>query len=366
MKWIVQKNIHNRSFEGLLSYLDHNEKEVYTVSYTNDDSHGKNLTSITDIIEGQDRNHIGLFGSVRLIHDVRDTFSKDLCPTIIALNDQYYYMNYWFGDDYLNIKSQYGNSSNIEIYLDAYGKIFVKPILDKSFSGVVLDKERMSDSDMEFYDFLKSHNYQIIYNHDLKKLKREYRFWVVENKIVTGSQYMLDGLVEPSKVIPEPVFQYANMVKSKCGLLAYTLDIAEIEEHNSTYFKVIEINCVNSSGLYDADEKSLVESLKSIDTINVLPLNFGIVEFTDAPVNSEDSKEYKEWEASSPFNESYLQWFQDRNYDPVIQLYDDNVGFYRIPLSQVTNKIISSCNEENDSILIEDKTIEILHKLTWI
>lgn len=375
MKWLVQSNIPNRSFEGMLSYLDNSGRDVTTVTYTKADSWGKNMKNINDAIFYKnplpDDSSIGLFGSVRLIKDFNSTYSNYLCPTIITMHDQFKTMLRFFGEEYLNINASYGLTPDLPALLDRHRKIFIKPINDKTFSGVVFDIDKMSDSDLELYEELKTHSYDMIWSTEISLIKREYRFWVIDREIVTQSQYMLDGLVDPNSNVPEEVIQYANKVKGLCPILAYTLDIAEIETQQGNYFKVVEINCVNSSGLYDADDASIIEAIEKInikDRIHISGNNNGIIDFDVNEYSrnhSSTTMERIDWNNKSPFSDDFLNWFRDLDYEPVVQLYQEGLGFFRIPLFSVTNQIFGECEEEHDAILIRDENIKILYKLAW-
>ena len=93
----------------------------------------------------------------------------------------------------------------------------------------------------------------------LKTINREYRFFIVEGKVVTGSMYRFQGKVQPSSDIPLSAVQFAQMVTEIwMPDRAFVLDIAEIDED----YQIIEINSINSAGFYDADVGALVDALE--------------------------------------------------------------------------------------------------------
>lgn len=373
MKWLVQSNIPNRSFEGVLSFLDHTGRDVKTIQFTEEDIQNKNIQGIVNSVGKDDAyfGPVGIFGSVKFIRFIGGELRNSFCPTIVTFDDQFDFMCRHFGDEYLNINSFNSTTNRLEELLKNTRRMFVKPVSDKKFSGVVFDIDRMSDSDTALFEELKQHNYHILVNTHLSKLKREMRFWVIDGKIVAQSQYVLEGLVEPDPVVSYAALEYANKVKDLCPLLAYTLDIAEVEGVEYNYFKVIEINCVNSSGFYDADDKSIVEALEAIDITDCFSLvnhNDKAVCFDDDDFNRPltDSPQYDIWIMGSPFKEEYLNWFKELNYEPRVQLYDESVGWYRVPLHSVTNDLFGRCEYYDDAVIIDDPTVKMLYKLTWV
>lgn len=90
-----------------------------------------------------------------------------------------------------------------------------------------------------------------------EKIISEYRFFIFNKKVITGSQYNRDLALD----IREDVLIEAQQLAEKVANdnyqpdLAYTCDIAELEDNT---FKVIEINCGSSSGLYAMNKEKIL------------------------------------------------------------------------------------------------------------
>ena len=103
-------------------------------------------------------------------------------------------------------------------------------------------------------------NTPVIIN-DIINITREMRFWIVNNRISTYSTYKIGDSVEHIHNVPENVFIYVESLLSLTPYKSYTLDIAEI---NHSGYKVLEVNCINTSGLYDIDVEKLISDLENI------------------------------------------------------------------------------------------------------
>lgn len=203
MKWLIQSNIPNKAFEGVLSFLDHTGRDVKTIQFTNDDIRKKNIQGIIETVGGKHNTYagpVGVFGSVGFVRFIRGELKNSFCPTIVTFDDKFEFMCRYFGEEYLNINSFNSTSNRLEDILRLSGRVFVKPVSGKKFSGVVFDVDRMSDSDIALFEEIKQNTYHILVNTHLSKLKREMRFWVIDGKIVAQSQNILDELVEHDPV----------------------------------------------------------------------------------------------------------------------------------------------------------------------
>lgn len=91
-----------------------------------------------------------------------------------------------------------------------------------------------------------------------KTILAEYRFFVFDGEVATGSRYKLGQRVEASTVVPASVLAY---VKEQIGCWqpnrAFAIDIAE----TSDGLKIIELNSAHSAGFYAADLGRIVDAV---------------------------------------------------------------------------------------------------------
>lgn len=91
-----------------------------------------------------------------------------------------------------------------------------------------------------------------------KNIKAEYRLFVVDGEIVSGSLYKVGQLVTASEAIDPVAIDYANkMLDIWQPDRAFVLDIAITDEGP----KVIEVNNINSSGFYKSDISKIVAAI---------------------------------------------------------------------------------------------------------
>jgi len=95
----------------------------------------------------------------------------------------------------------------------------------------------------------------------LKEIYREYRFFVVDGKVITGSLYKAGTRVYSEECTERDVLWFAwRMAERWQPDRAFALDIAMTPDG----FKIIEINSINSSGFYACDMSKVVEALEDL------------------------------------------------------------------------------------------------------
>jgi glutathione synthase/RimK-type ligase-like ATP-grasp enzyme len=92
----------------------------------------------------------------------------------------------------------------------------------------------------------------------LKKIYNEYRYFVVDGKVVTGSQYKLG-----KRVVYGETDQNIDIAQTFVDMLnknidqPYVIDIALTDDG----YKVIELNTMNCAGFYACDMQKLVTAI---------------------------------------------------------------------------------------------------------
>ena len=150
--------------------------------------------------------------------------------------------------------------------------IFVRPDEDsKTFSGGTWKKQEFIEwiQNLQKNDTIISPENEQIIVAPVRELYQEYRLFIVDNKIVTGSLYRENGEVKKRAHIPNYVLAFAeNLIKSWVPNEAFVMDIGLDKELN---MGVIELNNINSSGFYLADIEKYVTAINAhIEQKNVL------------------------------------------------------------------------------------------------
>lgn len=140
--------------------------------------------------------------------------------------------------------------------------VFVRPDLDlKQFSGEVVASSDFARrmSEVSAGGFLFDESCEIIVSTP-KRFYSEWRLFVVDGKVASGSRYRWCSRRSISGQVPDAVISFAeSMARIYSPAPVFALDICSVgfTEDFST-LRVVEANCFNSSGFYAADVKEIV------------------------------------------------------------------------------------------------------------
>lgn len=150
-------------------------------------------------------------------------------------------------------------------------EFFMRPTMDsKAFAGEITDyaayaewRKRVVELKEDVGSTLTGETLVLVCS--LKEILREYRLWVVDKKVVTSSLYRIGGRVRyDGNVDPDVIAFGTKMAELWSPDRAYVLDVALTPEG----FKIIEINSLNSSGLYACNVGLLVEAIEGMGYLN--------------------------------------------------------------------------------------------------
>jgi len=254
--WVVRKGFSDKAYHQLLEALERLEIKHYVVEYVPFDDE-----NVYGLPENFDEKDVIVYGGQGLIN-----YGKKHGWTGVYQNDNFS-VDAWmrhYGTELLNYDSAI---TTIEkAFVDA-PRVFVRPVHDtKSFSGQLMDREDFytwKNSILAIPDdvFTTINGKTEISISTVKDIVAEYRLFVVDGKVVTGSEYKRGDTVAYHSHIPEYVLEYANLVIAMWEPdKAYCLDIAELYGEGAGC-KVLEINCINGCGLYAADVYKYVHTL---------------------------------------------------------------------------------------------------------
>lgn len=139
-------------------------------------------------------------------------------------------------------------------------EVFVRPVLDdKLIDGQVMSRDRFLDWQRGIVAVNGGGDLIIIASP--KVLYAEYRFFVVDGRVVTGSLYKRGPNVYYDAHVDESVTRYAqSCADTWCPNLAFCLDVADTPDG----LKVLEINGINSSGAYACDMGKFVHAINAL------------------------------------------------------------------------------------------------------
>ncbi len=170
-----------------------------------------------------------------------------------------------YGNEMFNNDMIFGKISEIETNLDTF---FMRPLEDsKSFTAKIYNKEEFIQFKNNIKNLSLSNQYSTMDNDTMvciskpKSIEKEIRFFIINNKISTYSQYKIGDSVLYSNDVEQYVIDYVNkIIKIYEPELSYCLDIAI----NNGVPKILEINSINSAGLYAIDTQKFIFDIEEL------------------------------------------------------------------------------------------------------
>lgn len=150
---------------------------------------------------------------------------------------------------------------------------FIRPIEDtKCFSGQVINNDahknwvKSLQSVWEKGEYCAIHPNTKVMVHALRKTLQEYRFFILDQTIVAQSVYKIGknayserGFMKTMPIEQGAIIFVINMLKLANPCTGYVLDVAKVGDDE---YKIVELNCFNSSGFYGCNMQSVVKKLQ--------------------------------------------------------------------------------------------------------
>lgn len=195
-------------------------------------------------------------------------------PGVIELPNYRVQMNSPWQEYYLNNKPEYYFLWQLAEKKLHYKEYFIKPIDDSKFiPGQIMTSEEIFEWAKKVVilgenDGSNVNSDSMVIVSPPKSIKQEIRFWIVNDAVVTFSLYKMGRTIVYNRhTVDERISAFAHTLCSSTfsnywkPAEAYCLDICIDGEDK---LKIIEINNINSSGLYDCDTLKLVHALDNM------------------------------------------------------------------------------------------------------
>jgi len=289
MLWVVQNNLYNEEgyarFIEALERLDVDYLIVKPVPFTNKllpadfDSTKEDFES-TPEPEIDSNQKIIVCGATSLSRIAK---AKGWLPgTYLNNNFDFSIWRDGFGpENILNADAVVGTVKDIKI--PNYDHYFLRPVHDtKAFTGMTLSKYDLDDwlkqiSIIEEEEFVPLHKNTEIMISSVKQIYAEYRMFIVNRTVITGSVYKQGNQVRYDEYVEPDVYRFTQQMvdmwqqKVDCTLSmhpsayvpakAFVIDIAWTPDG----LKVIEINNINSAGFYAADVQKIIMAIEDME-----------------------------------------------------------------------------------------------------
>jgi hypothetical protein len=252
MHWIIQNGLFNeQGFHDLTDVLDR-----LTIPYT--------LVKVIPFSHDLEpkpevENPIVVMGSTTLVKIAK----KYGWGPGVWFNDNFTFekwREYW-GDHLLNADAEVCRFADIKLIQTS----FIRPVDDlKAFSGMVVHPDNFHEwqKKVTLYDDGTITSDTLVVVSYPKQIFAEYRFFVIDGRIITGSLYKLGNRVISNENVDPRVEQFArDRVNEWQPDFGFVIDIADTDDG----LKIVEINNLNSAGFYKANIGKLVAAIEGIE-----------------------------------------------------------------------------------------------------
>jgi len=138
-------------------------------------------------------------------------------------------------------------------------RFFVRPTRDlKEFSGSIMSFRDIKDWCNKIFTDVPDFGTIPIVVGEPYVLSHEWRLFIIEGKVVTGSQYRTYFVRNTDPNVPEEVIKFAEeQAEVYSPTPIFVMDVGKSADN----LYVIEVGCINSAGFYDADIDKIIKGV---------------------------------------------------------------------------------------------------------
>lgn len=253
MNWIVQDSFDfaalDRNTLPMIEALNKLKQSWYSVGWIPAEN------TITGLEENDKDEYVVFFGCTKLVEAISNM--PEYYPGV-------FYKKEWF-DPRFAAENNSKNMLNSNCDTITIGDLrknwiteakFIKPINVKAIPGMVIEVEEQYILTKE-YDYVSDNELLVI--SDLHKIEQEWRFFIVDGQIITGSSYKKNGYSCLRDPIKENILEAANILAGTwLPSSEIVMDMAQLWDGT---FKIVEYNAINSAGGYKSDWTKIFQAL---------------------------------------------------------------------------------------------------------
>jgi hypothetical protein len=261
MFYVVQENVfREENYNTLIDALEHLGLDYDVVRVL---PFVEKIVKLGDDPEAeyrQERRDVFVFGSLKMARISRD---RGWVPgSLMTENHDFKVYREHYREELLNWDSavyRFGDDFPMD------RPFFARPVLDsKVFTGGVFDHQTWC----EFRERARNngHSTQLdesteIQVSSVKQVQKEFRFWVVDGRVITGSLYKLGRRAVTSEVVDDEAWEYAQRMVDKFALApAFVIDVCLADGQ----WKIVECGTINCAGFYKANLGKVLMALEDL------------------------------------------------------------------------------------------------------
>ena len=277
MHWVIQNDLYReRGYADLIIYLEETKTPYHLVK----------ITPMVHRLVSADFDSSQFFGNLDDIPEVVIDNQQPIYACGSVTMSEIAKERHWNPGSFLNENMEIsvwgekyeGNCVNDDCQISRFDQVerhfgsemFIRPVLDdKSFPGKVMNwnqylkwKKDVEDQEKIGDEFAPVKPNTMVAVAKRKMIEAEYRFLVLDDKIITGSRYKIRGKLSESSLIDPVAETFARqMMEIWQPAQGFVLDIAMLESGQ----KVMDIGCMNSAGFYHSDIRRYVDAVNSMN-----------------------------------------------------------------------------------------------------
>jgi hypothetical protein len=146
----------------------------------------------------------------------------------------------------------------------AGGAVFVRPdTVMKTFTGFVVKDEEFDHEINALLQISKPDPEALVVVASPKPIKAEFRFFIADRAVVTGSEYRWDNRIDIRSDVHPACLEMAQEVARRDWQAdtVYVCDVALIERAGREEARVVELNAFSCAGLYASDTRAIVAAV---------------------------------------------------------------------------------------------------------
>lgn len=247
LTWIIQDRLTDTDSTRLTEACKKRGNTVVTPNYT-----------LTTLIGIPATEKVMFYGTIPLASDL---LAQNRWKPCVVKNDNFDY-EIWskqWAPNCLNGDAKIFTIEQLQLFSWPAGKYFVRPCLDsKLFTGKLFDAAEFRELAFTISMLCPEQLTTKVALSDPKTILEEWRIFLVNKKVVTGSLYQKDGKSQQTNDIPQDMVDFCEGLSQKWSPAeVFTLDVARYDGR----LQVIETGCFNHAGLYSSDAEKLVTAV---------------------------------------------------------------------------------------------------------
>jgi hypothetical protein len=252
-KWLFQKNIWNEyGYDRFLNSIRDAEvshEEVHIIPFT--DTFDREIDFVP--------KHV--FGSNRFINVCRSK-GFPVFKSFKPIEDFYLEID-WVNGAGKDITWGKLNALPAETFVKPF---FIKPYTEKFFTGKVCESGDDLQKIQLATSFIENEEDEMVRISYAVNIRDEVRFFIIGGEIISASLYRIKGINKQARIDETHIaWRRCKQLLRDYGVIdeAFVMDLGLVGEMNhSHYWKIVELNNINSAGLYETDTDAIVNAFK--------------------------------------------------------------------------------------------------------